>query len=76
MGLMSFSTLFMIGTDTFPAAPLLPLPQRELGVSRRRPRPMPARSHPTRVVRSRPLRMSPRAYLMFQTGNFEAPRQS
>ena len=33
MRLLSFSTLFVIGTDTFLTAPLLPLLQREFGVS-------------------------------------------
>ncbi|MBE6477662.1 MAG: MFS transporter [Propionibacteriaceae bacterium] len=33
MRLISFATLFVIGTDTFLTAPLLPLLQRELGVS-------------------------------------------
>ncbi|MDO4887232.1 MAG: MFS transporter [Actinomycetaceae bacterium] len=33
MGLVSFSTMFVIGTDTLLVAPLLPLLQHELGVS-------------------------------------------
>ena len=33
MRLISFATLFVIGTDTFLTAPLLPLLQREFGVS-------------------------------------------
>ncbi|MDO5082934.1 MAG: MFS transporter [Arachnia propionica] len=33
MGVLSFSTLFVIGTDTFLLAPLLPLLQREFDVS-------------------------------------------